>query len=106
MVSSWNVFANWMKPSKLFTRLSSLIDRGPRTRSERVIVGNEQNLRKSGEREVLVVLNLSGQNDLHFELNDARVTGRFTNVFSGAANDFTKASPFEMQAWEYLVYEK
>ena len=63
-------------------------------------------LRKNGTREVLVVLNLSRQNDLHFELNDSRVTGRFTNVFSEAANDFTNASPFEMQAWEYLVYEK
>jgi len=63
-------------------------------------------LRKNGEHEVLVVLNLSAQNDLHFELKDSLVKGRFTNVFSGAANDFSAASPFEMQAWEYLVYEK
>ena len=63
-------------------------------------------LRKNGEREVLVVLNLSGQSDLHFELNDSRINGRYKNIFSGAANDFANSSAFEMQAWEYLVYEK
>jgi len=30
----------------------------------------------------------------------------FKNVFSGAANDFTVEKGFEMQPWEYLVYEK
>jgi len=63
-------------------------------------------LRKNGEHEVLVVLNLSAQNDLHFEFKDPQVKGRFANVFSGAANDFNATTPFEMQAWEYLVYEK
>ena len=63
-------------------------------------------LRKNGDKEVLVVLNLSGQNDLHFDLTDPRVNGVYRNIFSGAANDFKGNTPFEMQAWEYLVYEK
>ncbi len=63
-------------------------------------------LRKNGNKEVLVVLNLSPQKDLHFDIMDEKVTGIYTNVFSGAANDFTKEKSFEMQAWEYLVYEK
>jgi glycosidase len=63
-------------------------------------------LRKNGSREVLVVLNLSAQKDLHFEIVDTHLTGVFKNVFSGAANDFTKEKSFEMQGWEYLVYEK
>jgi hypothetical protein len=52
------------------------------------------------------VLNLSTQKDLHFEIIDEKVTGIFKNAFSGAANDFTKEKSFEMQGWEYLVYEK
>lgn len=63
-------------------------------------------LRKKGDREVLVVLHLSAQKDLHFEITDPRVQGRFRNVFSGAANDFTGDRAFEMQPWDYLVYEK
>ncbi len=63
-------------------------------------------LRKNGGKEVLVVLNLSGQKDLHFDIIDSNVTGIYTNVFSGAANDFTTNKSFEMQGWEYLVYEK
>ncbi len=63
-------------------------------------------LRKNGNKEVLVVLNLSVQKDLHFEITDERVAGTYSNVFSGAANDFSAGKSFEMQAWEYLVYEK
>ncbi|MGB3155341.1 MAG: alpha-glucosidase C-terminal domain-containing protein, partial [Chitinophagaceae bacterium] len=63
-------------------------------------------LRKHGNKEVLVVLNLSAQKDLHFEITDSTVTGIFKNIFSGAANNFTKEKSFEMQGWEYGVYEK
>jgi alpha-amylase len=63
-------------------------------------------LRKKGNREVLVVLNLSNQADLHFELLDNHVMGTYRSVFSGAANDFTASRSFEMQPWEFLVYEK
>jgi alpha-amylase len=63
-------------------------------------------LRQKGEREVLVVLNLSAEKDLHFEITDGALSGRFINVFSGAANDFTTEKSFEMQPWEFLVYQK
>jgi len=63
-------------------------------------------LRKNGKDEVLVVLNLSKENDLHFDIIDKHVAGIFKNVFSGAANDFTGEKSFEMQGWEYLVYQK
>lgn len=63
-------------------------------------------LRKKGDSEVLVVLNLSAQNDLHFDIVDEMVKGVYKNVFSGAANDFNAEKSFEMQGWEYLVYEK
>ncbi len=63
-------------------------------------------LRKKGDREVLVVLNLSDKADLHFDLLDDRVKGIYQNAFSGAANDFTATRGFEMQPWEFLLYEK
>lgn len=63
-------------------------------------------LRRSGNREVLVVLNLSANKDVHFDITDEKVTGTFKNIFSGAANNFTSEKSFEMQGWEYLVYEK
>lgn len=63
-------------------------------------------LRRKADRQVLVVLNLSGEKDLHFDITDENLSGLFRNSFSGAANDFTSARSFEMQPWEYLVYEK
>ncbi len=63
-------------------------------------------LRKKDGKEVLVILNLSAQKDIHFEITDENVKGVYKNIFSGAANDFTTEKSFEMQGWEYLVYEK
>ena len=63
-------------------------------------------LRKKDNHEVLVVLNFSNQKDLHFDITDENVKGMYKNIFSGAANDFTTEKSFEMQGWEYLVYEK
>jgi alpha-amylase len=62
-------------------------------------------LRTNGSHQVLVLLNMS-KDKLRFEINDAAVTGHFTNVFSRADNDFTHDKYFEMQPWEYLVFEK
>jgi glycosidase len=63
-------------------------------------------LRRLGGREILVVLNLSSRDDLHFDITDENVKGIYKNIFSGAANDLSTEKSFEMQAWEFLVYEK
>ena len=63
-------------------------------------------LRKNGDREILVVLNLSANGPLHFSITDEKLTGSFKNVFSGANINFASEKDFEMQAWEYLMYEK
>jgi glycosidase len=63
-------------------------------------------LRGKGEREVLVILNLTNKKNLRFDLVDDRIKGTYTNIFSGAENDFTIEKSFEMQPWEFLVYEK
>jgi glycosidase len=63
-------------------------------------------LRKKGNYEVLVILNLSSRNDLYFDITDENLKGIYKNVFTGTFNDFATATSFEMQSWEWLVFEK
>jgi alpha-amylase len=63
-------------------------------------------LRKKDEKEVLVILNLSSENNLDVELTDEMVKGIFKNIFTGSEADFTTHRKLSMKAWEYLVYEK
>ena len=63
-------------------------------------------VRKNGESEVLVVLNLSANINIRAEITDERVGGKFRNVFTKEFKDFSFAKNVEMQAWDYLVYEK
>ena len=63
-------------------------------------------LRKNGEKEVLVILNLSDKAPLNFEIMDEHLTGNFKNVFTGENKDFSKEKEMIMQAWEYYAYEK
>jgi len=63
-------------------------------------------LRKNGDSEVLVALNLSDNKDLRFEIIDDKVSGIYKNIFTGTLDDFTGEKYLELQAWGYLVYEK
>ncbi len=63
-------------------------------------------LRKTGEREVLVILNLSAIDDLHFEISGENVSGIYRNVFTGDIIDLTDNRSLVMKAWDYLVFEK
>ena len=82
----------------------------PAVQTFRVKTNDDQHilayLRKNGNKEVLVVLNLSSQKDIHVVITDDMVTGSFKNVFSGAAADLTTGKEFHMQAWDYLLFEK
>jgi glycosidase len=63
-------------------------------------------LRKNGDDEVLVLLNLSHEEKPLIKITDEVVTGEFMNIFSGIASDFTDHRYFALRPWEYLVYEK
>jgi glycosidase len=63
-------------------------------------------LRKSGNKEVLVLMNLSNQSNLNVDLNQAPASGTYRNVFTGAAFDFNANKQVVLQPWEYLVFEK
>jgi glycosidase len=61
--------------------------------------------RKKGEKEVVVLLNLSG-NELSFELNGDAVNGRYRNVFSDTTLELAPGKKMQIGAWEYLVLER
>jgi alpha-amylase len=63
-------------------------------------------LPKKDEKEVLVVLNLSAENNLQVDITDEMIKGIFKNIFTGSEADFTTHRKLSMKAWEYLVYEK
>ena len=63
-------------------------------------------LRRNGESEVLVLLNLSANEDLSFEIRSELVSGKYTNIFNGETVDFTNSMDVQMKAWDYLVYQK
>ncbi|MBL7745005.1 MAG: 1,4-alpha-glucan branching protein [Chitinophagaceae bacterium] len=63
-------------------------------------------LRKWGEREVVVLLNLSSHDNLEFDIIGSVVSGVYINVFSGISKDFSAYRTFVMNRWDFLVFEK
>ena len=63
-------------------------------------------LRKNGDAEVLVIINLSYTSPVLFGISDPVVSGVFTELFSGIDHDFGQHSSFEMDAWDYKVFVK
>jgi glycosidase len=61
-------------------------------------------LRKAGEREVLVILNLSGD-ELNFRFSDEKISGNYKNVFTNEYEDLTGEN-FIIESWDHLVYDK
>jgi len=62
-------------------------------------------LRKNGNKEVLVLLNLSDSN-VNFSLDSEEANGSYQNVFSKEKQSINKGSNFQMKAYDYLVFEK
>jgi len=63
-------------------------------------------LRKSGDREVFVILNLSRAGNLQVDLHQAPISGNYRNVFSGAQHEFSSNRQLTLEPWQYLVFEK
>lgn len=62
-------------------------------------------LRKKGNDEVLVVLNLSKEN-VKFNILDKNVKGNFKNVFDKSKRDFNQGKEFDFKVSDYQVFEK
>jgi glycosidase len=63
-------------------------------------------LRKNGEKEVLVILNLSPREILPVVIYDEIVRGSFMELFSEESLEFTPESRVDIRAWGYCVYVK
>lgn len=65
-------------------------------------------IRKNGDKEVVVIMNLSYEAKPSFTIIDERVAGKFKNAFSAADHDFSASGgkAFTMDAWDYVVFEK
>lgn len=60
-------------------------------------------LRKKGDHEVLVVLNLSKQNVL-VQLRGNLIRGKYLNVFTQNIEELHNETVFELPAWGYVLY--
>jgi alpha-amylase len=56
--------------------------------------------------EVLVILNLSDQDKLLVHFTEGLLQGSYTNLFTGAVQDWGSKPHFSLNAWDYLVYSK
>lgn len=61
-------------------------------------------VRQKGTSKVLVVLNLSNQQQ-QFSINDDALNGKAGSVFSGAVQTIAQRKQFTMKPWEYIVYK-
>jgi alpha-amylase len=63
-------------------------------------------LRKNGDSEVLVILNLSKEDKPLVTIKDEKLWGVFYNFFSQIERDFTEKKYFALRPWEYQIYVK
>ncbi len=54
----------------------------------------------------LMLFNFSESGRIKFTVSHELLSGKFRNVFSGLTFDFMGTVAFEMQPWQYFVYEK
>ena len=62
-------------------------------------------IKKHQNNVVLVLLNISEQHRLAFEISHPLLQGNFEQIFSGLQFTFSNTQKFELQAGEYLVYQ-
>ena len=62
-------------------------------------------LRKNGESEVLVFLNMTRQ-EIQFTIEDEKVNGVYLDVFNGVDANLSVDKKIELAAWGYKVFER
>lgn len=63
-------------------------------------------VRNNHKDAVLAMLNLSPYSMIRFRLSNLVETGTYKSIWSGLELEIDEDTEFEMQAWEYLVFEK
>jgi glycosidase len=107
---------NWIDPPPLhdfYAALAQLrINNDAITMGESFILpsdhGNELMafFRRKADDLVLVLLNVSEKDRLQIQVDHEWLNGNFRNIFSNLEFQFDRKASFELQAGEYIVYEK
>ncbi|MGE5107367.1 MAG: alpha amylase C-terminal domain-containing protein, partial [Sphingobacteriales bacterium] len=63
-------------------------------------------LRKKGEKEVLVLLNLSAEPIRKLMIHEAIIDGDYKNVFTNKKSQLDNHSVYDLDSWGWLVFEK
>ena len=63
-------------------------------------------LRQADDHQVLVMLNFSEYGHWDFHVRDPRVGGMFTELFSGAEQDFSQNTNVDLKPWDVKVWVK
>ncbi|ULQ56675.1 alpha-amylase family glycosyl hydrolase [Flavihumibacter rivuli] len=63
-------------------------------------------LRKNGDAEVLVLLNLSPEDGVNFTIQDDLVKGQYRNAFGDSPQDFSGHMNYRLGAWDFRVFVK
>ncbi|TAH08157.1 MAG: 1,4-alpha-glucan branching protein [Sphingobacteriia bacterium] len=107
---------NWIDPPPLHNFYATLAQL--RNRNESITIGESFILpsdhsnelmaffRRRGDCLVMVLLNVSNQNRLQIHIDHEWLKGTFRNVFSNLEFQFEQKASFELQAGEYIVYER
>ncbi len=61
---------------------------------------------KDGSDKALMLFNFSDADRVSFTISHEELEDKFQNIFSLMSFDFNKQMSFEMQPWQYIVYEK
>jgi len=79
----------------------------PETKTEKLTTSDNQHIfafsRKDGDQQVLVILNFSCSG-ASFSLDS--INGKFRDVFSCREMEFSNEKNFQLNPWEYLVFER
>ena len=62
-------------------------------------------LRKNGDKEVFVILNMSKET-VQYKIEDDKVNGKYKNIFTKMNSEISNGKEFELKPYSYLVFEK
>lgn len=107
---------NWQEPLQLHTFYQILLQLRKHSKAiqegETFVLPNQHGdqlmafLRRKESEVVLVLLNLSTEDRINITVEHQWLSGTFHNIFSGLCFTFSGKEKFELQAGEYVVYEK
>jgi glycosidase len=88
----------------------ALVSDGPESRASRLATSHDSQvfafLRRSGDREVLVILNLCEYEHWDFTIRDEKVQGSFRELFTEEEKDLSSNRNIGLKPWAYMVWVK